>query len=68
MDNVKGVFASRTVWAGIIGLVAAGLNLAGFDLSAQDQATLADLALGIVSALAAFGAIWGRVAATKRLK
>lgn len=64
MDEAKSLLASKTVWAGLIGVAA---SLFGLTMGAEDQAGLADLAVQIVTAVSGLVAIYGRVKATKRI-
>lgn len=67
MDGVKGFFGSKTIWGGIIVLVATVAGFLGFNVSADDQTTLIgylDQAAVIIGGLLA---IWGRITATKTI-
>lgn len=67
MEETKSIWASRTVWGGIVALLAGIATLFGITLSEADQSILADALLGISSALGGILAIWGRIRATKRI-
>jgi 2-methylisocitrate lyase-like PEP mutase family enzyme len=68
MEETKSIFASKTVWGGLIVIVAAVAGFFGYTITGDDQASL----LGLVdNALLIFGgllAIWGRVTASKRIE
>ena len=67
MDASKGFFASRTVWANLIGLAALGLGVAGVDTSTVDTGGLADAATQIVAGLSFVASTLFRVKATKTI-
>jgi len=50
MTDTKSIFASRTVWANVIGLAAVGLSLAGVKIGSIDVNGLADAAAQLVAA------------------
>lgn len=67
MDQTKGFFASKTIWGGLIVIIAAIAGLFGYTISADDQTAL----LGYLdnAALIAGGllTIWGRITASKKI-
>ena len=65
MNETKNIFASRTVWAGIVAVAAGVAGIWGYSVSAEDQATIVELASSIAATLGGIGAIWGRVVASK---
>lgn len=67
MNDFKGMLASKTVWGGLVALLAGVLGLFGYTVGAEDQATLVELAAGIASAVGGLVAIVGRVVATKKI-
>ena len=67
MDSSKGFFASRTVWANLIGLAALGLGVAGVDTSRIDTGGLADAATQIVAGVSFVLSTLFRVQATKAI-
>ena len=67
MDDVKSIFASRTIWAALIALLGGGLGLAGYSFGEADQSAALELISGIVAALGGLGALYGRITASKRL-
>lgn len=68
MEDVKSALASKTVWAGILGLGASIAGIFGYVVSAEDVVTLSELLPGIVTAVTSIAAIYGRVTATKAIK
>lgn len=67
MDDVKGLFASRTVWGGLLALGAGIAGIFGYTITAADTAELANLGAGVVSAIGGLLAIVGRIRATKKI-
>lgn len=67
MNDVKGFFASKTIWGGIIAGLGAIGSIFGFDFGAADQAAAIDAVYNIMTAVGALLAIWGRVTATKTI-
>ncbi len=65
MNETKNIFASRTVWAGVVAVAAGVAGIWGYSVNAEDQATIVELASSIAATLGGLGAIWGRVAASK---
>ena len=64
----KSPFRSRTIWAGLVMILAAIAALFGYTISPEDQTQLTDLLMAVVAAVAGFAAIWGRVTATQPIK
>ncbi len=66
MDQVKAALQSKTVWAGIIGVVLWGLQLFRVDVSGLgiDPNGMADKVIEVVGILMSLLAIFGRVTAT----
>lgn len=67
MDGIKNLFASKTVWGGIAALLAGVVGLLGYNIGAEDQASLVELGTGIAAAVGGIVAIVGRVVASKRI-
>ena len=65
--DVKGALSSKTVWAGIVTVVASGLGCAGYVLSAADQSSLVDGLTSLVTLVSGAAAIYGRVVASKQI-
>lgn len=68
LDQDKPWYLSRTIWASIVTVVAAGAGLAGLPLANVDNAMLTDAILQGVTAISGIVAIIGRIGATARLK
>lgn len=67
MEGTKGILASKTVWGGLLVVVAAVAGLFGYTFSVEDQVSVVELVERIVVAVGGLLAIWGRVTATKRI-
>jgi protein-S-isoprenylcysteine O-methyltransferase Ste14 len=67
MEQTKSIFSSKTVWGGVLVVVAAIAGMFGYTISADDQASLAGTIENIVLAVGGLLAIWGRITATKRI-
>ncbi|MGR3484049.1 MAG: hypothetical protein ACU0BF_01780 [Paracoccaceae bacterium] len=63
----KSPLASRTVWGGIVAIVAGGVGLLGYTMTPGDAAQLTDGLTSIGATIGGFVAIYGRVKATKRV-
>jgi hypothetical protein len=67
MNDVKSIFASKTVWGGAIAVAAAILGFLGYTVAPEDQTALVEAIASIGSAIGGAVAIYGRVVATKRI-
>jgi len=67
MTDTKSIFASRTVWANVIGLAAVGLSLAGVKIGSIDVNGLADVAAQLVAAGSFIASTIFRIAAEKQI-
>jgi hypothetical protein len=74
MTDTKSPFASRTVWAGVVTVVAGLAGLLGHDVAPADADALAGalaelgaVVVPLVTALSGVATILGRLAATRRL-
>ena len=75
MEEVKTLLASKTVLAAIVAIFAGGLSVFGYTLDTKlqyDIVELTGLAVtqlgGVGAVLGGFGAIYGRIKATKKIK
>jgi len=66
-NTTKGIFASKTVWGGVVALLAGIAAIFGYSFSEVDQTTLTEAIVGIASAIGGLLAIYGRVMATKEI-
>lgn len=67
MEEFKSLFASRTVWGGILALLAGLAGLFGYTVTPEDTATLTELLASVGSAVGGIVAIYGRIRASKRI-
>ena len=67
MDEFKGFFQSKTVWAGIVAIASGVAGHYHYHVTPDDQASLIQLLSSLASDLAGLGAIVGRVMATKKI-
>jgi hypothetical protein len=67
MDTSKGVFASKTVWANLVGLASIGLGLAGVDRASIDSGGLAEALSQIVAGASFVASTVFRLRATQRI-
>ncbi len=67
MDSWKNFFASRTVWANLVGLAALIASSLGADVPAADQEAATDALLQVVAGLSFLASTVFRVMAKTRL-
>lgn len=74
MNGTKSLLASTTIWGAALSIAAAAAGIAGYSISAADQAQALDLIGQVFSlwdriAVIVGGAvaIWGRIRATHRI-
>jgi hypothetical protein len=67
MIDTKTLLASRTIWANLIGLVALGLGLLGFDASALDTGAFTEAAVRMIAAASFVASTIFRILATKQI-
>ena len=65
MEDNKSWWASKTVWGGVIALLAGILGLFGYQLLPDDQTALVDGGVSLAALVGGLIAIWGRVKASK---
>jgi hypothetical protein len=68
MDFEKPWYSSRTIWASIITVASAGAAALGVPVDAVDSAALTDTVLQAVAAISGLVSIFGRLAATTRIR
>lgn len=66
-DNTKSIWQSRSVWGGIIAVVAGIGALFGYSLRPEDAQQLVDAGIAFASLVGGILAIIGRVQATKKI-
>ena len=67
MFTDKSVWASRTVWAGIVTILASLVGFLGYTMTAEDQDAIVLLVPQAVTLISGIAAIVGRITATKRI-
>jgi hypothetical protein len=67
MTDTKSIFASRTVWANVIGLASVVLSLTGVKTGSIDVNGLADAAAQLVAAGSFIASTIFRIAAEKQI-
>ena len=67
MNDMKGFFESKTVWAGLIGFFASIAGLFGYVVSAEDIDYLAGVVPLGATAVSSLYAIYGRIKASKKI-
>jgi hypothetical protein len=67
MYDVKSIFASKTIWGGLLALAASAAAIWGYSITPADQAQIVELITGIGGAIGSVLAIYGRIVATKKI-
>jgi hypothetical protein len=67
MNDMKQWYVSKTVWGGLIAILASLMQAAGIVLDPAIQGDLADNAVALAGAVGGLIAIYGRLTAEKRL-
>jgi hypothetical protein len=67
MYDVKSFFASKTIWGGLIALIASAAAIWGYSITPADQAQIVELITGIGGAIGSAIAIYGRIVATRKI-
>lgn len=67
MTNTEPWYQSRVTWGALVAIASSVLGIAGISLSADDQVTIINLGVAMVSAIGGFVTLYGRWAARKPL-
>lgn len=67
MYDMKSFFASKTIWGGLIALIASAAAIWGYSITPADQAQFVELITGIGGITGSVLAIYGRIVATKKI-
>lgn len=67
MDNAKAWYASKTIWASLVAIVAALATGLGYPIDPRLQTDMVDAAIKLVGLAASIIAIFGRLSATSRI-
>lgn len=68
MDSFKPWYASKTIWASIISLVAVSASAFGVDIDAELQTAFVETVLQVVAVAGSVMAVVGRVGATSMIE
>ncbi|WP_275789852.1 hypothetical protein [Pararhizobium gei] len=68
MDDAKSWYLSKSIWGGVVAVLASCANLLGVDIAPADQIGLTDGLTALVAAAGGLLAIWGRISAKGRLR
>ena len=67
MSGLKNLLASKTIWGALLAVAAGVLSMAGYTISADDQATLTGLVSGAGATIGGLLALYGRIKASKKI-
>ena len=67
MNDVKAWYRSRTVWGALVAILASLAHGAGVEVTAGDEAELADLLVAAVGVVGGLLALIGRISASRRV-
>ena len=67
MENYKGMLQSKTVWGGLLAVLAGVAGLLGYTVTATDLSSIGDAITSVVSMVGGLIAIYGRIKATKKI-
>ncbi len=68
MNDLKTWYMSKTVWGGVVAILASCANLLGLEITAEDERGIADGLTALAAAAGGLMAIWGRISARTRLR
>ena len=68
MEESKKLYESKTVWGGVVVVLATVAGLFGFEVDSVVQAQIVDYILAAIAAGGGLFAIWGRAKANKTIK
>ena len=68
MNDVKAWYRSRTVWGALVAILASLAHGAGIEVTAGDEAELADLIVAAVGAAGGLVALVGRISARRQVR
>lgn len=66
--DLKPWYLSKTVWGGVLAIVASLANLAGLGIGSLEQAELADHMTALLAAAGGIIAVAGRIVAKRKLR
>ncbi len=68
MNDLKTWYMSKTVWGGVVAILASCANLLGLEITAEDERGIVDGLTALAAAAGGLMAIWGRISARTRLR
>lgn len=68
MSDWKTWYMSKTVWGGVVAILASCANFLGLDVTHEEQSGLVDGLTALAAAAGGLLAIWGRISARARLR
>lgn len=68
MDETKSWYMSKTVWGGLIAVVAGAAGAFGYTIAPDDQAQIVDAVVAAATVVGGLLAVFGRVKASKAVK
>lgn len=67
MNDVKTWYMSKTIWGGVVAILASCANFLGLEIAAEEERKIADGLTALAAAAGGLIAIWGRISARARL-
>ncbi|MFB2551020.1 hypothetical protein [Ensifer soli] len=67
MEDSKVWYESRTIWGGLVAILASCANLAGLEIGADEKGALVEMLATLAAAAGGLVAIYGRVRARSRV-
>lgn len=67
MKDTKPWYLSITIIGSVVAVASTGLNMAGYELSIDDQKIITDTVLSLGTIIGSLAAIYGRTKATKKV-
>ncbi|CAN7187661.1 hypothetical protein D3C87_1801580 [compost metagenome] len=68
MNDLKTWYMSKTVWGGVVAILASCANLLGLEVAPDDERGVVDGLTALAAAVGGLIAIWGRISARSRLR
>jgi len=68
MQGTKNILESKTIWGGMVAVLAAVIGLGHYTISPADQAGLTDLLTNGAAVIGGMLAVYGRIVASKEVK
>jgi uncharacterized membrane protein YccC len=68
MNDLKTWYMSKTVWGGVVAILASCANLLGLEIAPDDESGVVDALTALAAAVGGLIAIWGRISARSRLR